>query len=423
MRSNYKKLGKYIKEVCVKNKDLEVKKLLGVSITKEFITSIANIVGTDMSTYKIVRTKQFAYGPVTSRNGDKISVALLQQDDCIISTSYTVFEIVDKNELDPEYLMMWFRRPEFDRYARYKSHGSVREIFDWEEMCDIELPVPSIEKQREIVKEYNVIVNRIKLNEKLNQKLEATAQAVYKQWFVDFEFPISEEYATSINRPDLIGKPYKSNGGEMVYNKELEQELPKGWKYSELKDFGTVITGKTPSCDNPGHFGNNIPFVTPTDYKNYGKFVIGADRFLSIEGAKSLKNKFLNTGSLLITCIGSDMGKVVMAQSECITNQQINSIIPKFIFYSDYLFYSIKNMYSDLRNMAIGSSTMLMINKTEFEVIKNLEPLDEITKLFANLIKPINSNIWNKSNESVLLLKTKELLLSRMASKQLEAVS
>src|SRR5574344_1002729 len=136
MKSNYKKLGQYIREVGSKNKDLNVSNLLGVSISKEFISSIANTVGSDMSTYKIVRNKQFAYGPVTSRNGDKISVALLQQDDCIISTSYTVFEIIDVNELDPEYLMMWFRRPEFDRYARYKSHGSVREIFGWDEMCN-----------------------------------------------------------------------------------------------------------------------------------------------------------------------------------------------------------------------------------------------------------------------------------------------
>ena len=227
MRSNYKKLGPYIREVVVKNTGLEVEKLLGVSITKAFIPSIANIVGTDMSKYKIVRTNQFAYGPVTSRNGDKISVALLQEDDCIISTSYTVFEITNPEELLPEYLMMWFRRPEFDRYARYMSHGSVRELFGWEEMCDVEFPVPSPEKQREIVKEYHTIVDRIKLNEQLNQKLEETAQTIYKQWFVDFEFPISAKYAASIGKPELEGKPYKSSGGEFKYSKELDIEYAK----------------------------------------------------------------------------------------------------------------------------------------------------------------------------------------------------
>ena len=130
MRSNYKQLGQYISEVNIKNTNLEVDLLLGVSITKKFIPSIANTIGTDMSKYKIVQKNQFGYGPITSRNGDKISVALLTETECIISTSYRVFEINDHKELDPEYLMMWFRRPEFDRYARFMSHGSTRESFD-----------------------------------------------------------------------------------------------------------------------------------------------------------------------------------------------------------------------------------------------------------------------------------------------------
>ena len=148
-------------------------KLLGVSISKKFIPSIANIVGTDLSNYKIVRTGQFAYGPVTSRNGEKISIAYLDEEDCIISSSYTVFEVENKEELDPEYLMLWFSRPEFDRYARYKSHGSVREIFDWNELCMVELPVPDIEKQRKIVKAYKTITDRIDLKQKINDNLAA----------------------------------------------------------------------------------------------------------------------------------------------------------------------------------------------------------------------------------------------------------
>jgi type I restriction enzyme S subunit len=189
MKSNYKKLGQFIQTVSIKNTDLKITNLLGVSITKKFIPSIANTIGTDMSKYKVVKKNQFVYGSITSRNGDKISVALLEDDEAIVSTSYTVFEVIDKEELLPEYLMMWFRRAEFDRYARYMSHGSTREAFGWYEMCDVELPVPSIDKQKEIVKEYHTITDRIKLNEQLNQKLEDTAQAIYKEWFVDFEFP------------------------------------------------------------------------------------------------------------------------------------------------------------------------------------------------------------------------------------------
>lgn len=187
MKEGYRLLGDFIQPVDKRNRDLRVDYLLGVSISKQFIPSIANIVGTDLSNYKIIRTGQFAYGPVTSRNGEKISIALLRDKDCIISSSYTVFEVVNKNELDPEYLMLWFSRPEFDRYARYMSHGSVREIFDWDELCKVELPVPSIDKQRSIVRAYQTITERIELKRRLNDNLLATAQAVYKAWFVEYK--------------------------------------------------------------------------------------------------------------------------------------------------------------------------------------------------------------------------------------------
>ncbi len=185
MRTDYKVLGDYIQLVDKRNRDLSITNLLGVSIEKKFIPSIANIIGTDLSSYKVVQTGQFAYGPVTSRNGEKISIAYLDGEDCIISSSYTVFEVVNKDELDPEYLMLWFSRPEFDRYARYKSHGSVREIFDWDELCMVELPVPPIEEQRNIVKAYKTITERIALKKQINDNLEATAQAYFDSLFID----------------------------------------------------------------------------------------------------------------------------------------------------------------------------------------------------------------------------------------------
>ena len=183
---DYKRLGDYIREVNDRNRELKVTDLLGVSISKEFIPSIANTIGTDMSAYKIVMRGQFAYGPVTSRNGDKVSIALLNGvDEAIISQAYTVFEIIDHEQLLPEYLMMWFRRPEFDRYARFHSHGSAREVFDWEELCDVMLPIPSITRQREIVAEYETLTRRIRINEQMIQNLESTAQTLYRKMFVD----------------------------------------------------------------------------------------------------------------------------------------------------------------------------------------------------------------------------------------------
>ena len=173
MRENYKVLGDFIETSDERNRDLNITKLLGVSITKKFIPSIANIIGTDLTNYKIVRTGEFAYGPVTSRNGEKISIAFLDEEDCIISSSYTVFKVKDTTKLNPEYLMLWFSRPEFDRYSRFKSHGSVREIFDWNELCQVELPVPSIEKQNAVVKAYKTITDRIELKKKINDNLVA----------------------------------------------------------------------------------------------------------------------------------------------------------------------------------------------------------------------------------------------------------
>ena len=186
MKEGYRLLGDFIQPVDERNRDLKVDYLLGVSISKQFIPSIANIVGTDLSSYKIVRTGQFAYGPVTSRNGEKISIALLQDKDCIISSSYTVFEVVNKNELDPEYLMLWFSRPEFDRYARYMSHGSVREIFGWDELCKVELPVPPVDEQRSIVKAYQTITERIELKRRINDNLAAQGQLNIFAGIVEF---------------------------------------------------------------------------------------------------------------------------------------------------------------------------------------------------------------------------------------------
>ena len=252
MKEGYRLLGDFIQPVDERNRDLKVDYLLGVSISKQFIPSIANIVGTDLSSYKIVRTGQFAYGPVTSRNGEKISIALLRDKDCIISSSYTVFEVVNKNALDPEYLMLWFSRPEFDRYARYMSHGSVREIFDWDELCKVELPVPSIDKQRSIVKAYQTITERIELKRRINDNLEATAQALYQELFVDNP-DISEwksgcvgdvlqlQRGHDLPRTEMLGGEYPVAGstGTIGYHNQYTAESP------------VIVMGRSGNIGNP----------------------------------------------------------------------------------------------------------------------------------------------------------------------------
>ena len=272
MKEGYRLLGDFIQPVDERNRDLKVDYLLGVSISKQFIPSIANIVGTDLSSYKIVRTGQFAYGPVTSRNGEKISIALLRDKDCIISSSYTVFEVVNKNALDPEYLMLWFSRPEFERYARYMSHGSVREIFDWDELCKVELPVPSIDKQRSIVKAYQTITERIELKRRINDNLAAALSSMYKEFFT-------------------VGTP---------------ENLPAHWKIAPFSDIADVIMGQSPEGDDCNNAGCGDPLLNgPTEFGFYSptpvqwttngkKYCVAGDLLFCVRGSTTGRMNWAN---------------------------------------------------------------------------------------------------------------------------------
>lgn len=379
MKSNYNRIGDYIQLVDERNKGLKVENLLGLSISKQFIPSVANIIGTDMENYKIISKNQFACSLMQVRRDKKMPVALLQDfDKAIISQAYPVFEVKNKKELIPEYLMMWFSRSEFDRETCFHAVGGVRGSLEWEDFCDLKLPIPSIEKQREIVEEYNTIQNRITLNQNLIQKLESTAQAIYKEWFVD--------------------------------------GIDKEWSKAELREFGNVITGKTPSSESPEDFGIEIPFITPGDFKNYNKFVLGAERNLSGIGYAKLKNKTLPSGSVIVTCIGSDMGKIVISSKSCITNQQMNSIVVSKSYFTDYLYYCLTSIAEEIKGIAMGGSTMPMLSKSGFEKIEIIKPEDNILFKFEKIMKPMNEMSIAYSIENQKLSKLKELLLSKLAS-------
>lgn len=183
MTNSHKRLGDYIREVDVRNRDLEVKLSQGISNEKHF--QQPKQVAENPYNDKVVRTGQFAFNRATTRNGDKISIAYREGEDCTVSASYCVFYVTNENVLLSKYLMMWFRRPEFDRYAIYHSHGSAHEYFTYENMCDVKLPIPSIEQQQKIVSEYEAVTRRIRLNEQIIAKLEETSQALYRKMFVD----------------------------------------------------------------------------------------------------------------------------------------------------------------------------------------------------------------------------------------------
>ncbi len=414
MRTNYKRLGDYIEQVNVRNSELRDIPLVGLSLNKVFIPSIANTIGTNMATYKIIKRNQFAYGPVTSRNGEKITIALFKDyDEALISQAYLPFKIVKTDKLLPDYLMMWFSRPEFDRYTRYKSHGSARETFDWTEMCDVLLPVPPIEEQEKIVAEYQAIENKIKVNQQICEKLEATAQAIYKEWFVEFNFPF--DFAQG--KPDKNGKPYKDNGGKMVWNAELEKEVPEGWGVSSLGDYTTVKSGFAFKSEwwqsngipviKIGNINNNTIDITTLDYVGGAK----------IEKAKSY---IVQKGDIVIAMTGATLGKIGLVpkfDSIILVNQRVgmfdlgeNPIKKAPFLYTILLSEYVQN---EIKSVG-GDSAQANISGGQIEEIKIILSSDHVIDNFNEIGIPIIENILNKIQENQKLTELKSLLLARM---------
>jgi type I restriction enzyme S subunit len=411
MKSTYKPLGRYIQPVVGRNNDLGDLPLMGLSIQKKFIPSIANTIGTDMSTYRIIERNQFAYGPVTSRNGDKITIALFNDHEKgLISQAYVPFEVKDKNELDPEYLMMWFRRPEFDRYARFKSHGSAREIFDWEEMCNTLLPVPHIDKQREIIKEYNTIQNRIALNQQLIQKLEETAQAIYREWFVEFEFP------------DENGKPYKGNGGEMIWNEELGKEIPKGWSVDALGNYCTKITKGTTPEDMFVRKTNDafIKYIKGESLKEGHMFDIEKISFIGLTTHNELNRSKLEEFDICYSIAGT-LDKFAIVDKEILpanTNQAIAIIridskkINRFFIIGLFL----SNWQMEFYRFNVQQAVQANLSLETISVLPIIIPDKNVLNLISRFSEVIYHNKLNLDIQNRRLIELKDLLLSKLAT-------
>ena len=185
----YKRLGDYIREVDSRNRDLAVTKLVGLTIDKAFIPSVANVIGTDLSNYKVIRREQFACSLMQVSRDGKMPIAMFEEEAAIMSPAYPMFEVIDTGTLLPKYLMMWFSRSEFDREASFYAVGGVRGSLTWEDFCDLRLPIPPLSRQREIVAEYETLTRRIRLNERLISTLESAAQTLYRRTFLDNPTP------------------------------------------------------------------------------------------------------------------------------------------------------------------------------------------------------------------------------------------
>lgn len=384
MKEGYRVLGEYIRQVDIRNKEGKKENLLGVSVQKQFIQSIANTVGTDFTKYKVVKKGQFTYIPDTSRRGDKIAIALLEDyEEGLVSNVYTVFEVIDTEKLLPEYLMLWFSRPEFDRYARFKSHGSVREVMDWEEMCKVELPVPDIEKQRKIVKAYKTITDRIALKQKINDNLVSTLQIIYKKMFL-------ESQNTYITKPlaDLCSK---------------------------------IGSGATPKGGKATYFDKGISLIRSMNVFDYF-FSYPELAHISQIQANALANVEIQQADVLFNITGVSVTRCCVVPDDVLparVNQHVMIIRPyKGKNMSYYIMCTLCTSENKAKLLGIGQSgsTREAINKQELERFEIPVPSDEELERFGEIATKIYALIFSNTNEIRMLCDMKDTLLTKLSS-------
>ena len=388
MKEGYRLLGDFIRQVDVRNTDGKEENLLGVSVQKMFIPSIANTVGTDFTKYKVVKRGQFTYIPDTSRRGDKIGIALLTDyDEGLVSNIYTVFEVKDENELLPEYLMLWFSRPEFDRYARFKSHGSVREIMDWDEMCKVELPVPSIDKQRSIVKAYQTITERIELKRRINDNLEATAQAVFQDQFASY-------YGCD--------------------------KLPEGYSIVSLDSLCTVKGGKRlpADCellDDP----TEHPYIRVRDVGG-SRYVCLTDQFQYIdeETHQAISRYIVNTGDIVISIVGTIglLGKIHSSLDKANLTENCVKLAGIHTVTSDYLYYTLcyKKQIKEIDLLTVGA-VQAKLPMYNIQSMKILVPPAKVIRDFQKKMNALDEQIEANTMEIQKLNELRSVLLAKLS--------
>lgn len=391
MKSNYKQLGQFIRQVDVRNTAGKEENLLGVSVQKTFIPSIANTVGTDFTKYKVVRRGQFTYIPDTSRRGDKIGIALLSDyDEGLVSNVYTTFEVIDKNELLPEYLMLWFSRPEFDRYARFKSHGSVREVMDWDEMCKVQLPVPSISVQRDIVKAYQTITSRIALKRQVNDNLVAVGTASIQK---------------NVGRGALIN----------LTEAEMDRlTFPEDFKIKTVSEFcAETKSGSTPSRTNNEYWENGtISWVKSGEVHN--NITLQTEEYITPLGLSESSTKLLPKDTVLMAMYGVTAGEVGYLAIEATTNQAICGMICRSKAEAAYLYFSLIQSQAAISRLSNGGAQD-NLSKNFIDHIKIVVPPSEfIEKLnLAAIIEQMTLN----TKEITLLEELQATVLAQLSSR------
>lgn len=383
-----KRLGDYIRPVDVRNRDLKVTRLVGLTIDKAFIPSVANTIGTDLSNYKVISENQFACSLMQVSRDGKMPIAMFKGEPCIMSPAYPMFEVSKKNELLPEYLMMWFSRSEFDREASFYAVGGVRGSLEWNDFCDMQIPVPAIEKQREIVAEYNTLATRIDTNKKLIATLEQTAQTLYRHTFVDNIDP---------------------------------NNLPKGWRMGTLGEVCSIKGGKRlPKGEELVDTPNSHPYIRVADMCNE-RFVSLNDDFQYVEDdvQKEIKRYIVNAGDVIISIVGT-IGNVNIVD-ETLDSANLTENCVKLVnlqgvssYYLYALLTSPKGIDAINEGIVGGVQSKLPLYNIERipVVLADKETMDD----FSHQSAVLSDSIRLKMRENISLKSMQTLLLSKMGA-------
>ena len=363
----YKRLGDYIREVNVRNRELKVTKPMGINIDKHFMPSVANVIGTDLSTYKLVSRMQFACNLMHVGRDEKIPMAMLTGDKpIIVSPAYFVFEVIESKVLLPEYLMMWFRRKEFDRNAWFYTDADVRGGMSKEALLDMQLPIPSITRQREIVAEYETLTNRIRLNNQMIHHLEATAQALYRKTFVD---NIDKENLPLFDIAEITyGFPFNS---ELFCDDNT---------LSPIIRIRDILSNKTETFTSE-----------PVD-----------------------KKYEINDGDILVGMDGA-FHMTIWSGGFALQNQRIVKIVPKEGKYvSAYqIFYSIYGTIKQLES-SIEGTTVAHLSDKDMKKLSIIAAPAKIQEESYSLFKTINKSVITCKKEIIKLTELQSLLLAKM---------
>lgn len=368
-----KRLGDYIREVDVRNRDLEVKKLLGLSMTKQFRPSTSNIVGVDLSKYKVVHKNVFAFDTMSVIRVHKVPITLNSTEEpIIISPAYITFECKDSNTLDPNYLMMWFSRNEFDRYADFKSDAAVRGGYNWEELCDTSIYLPPIEQQQKIVSEYEAVTRRIRLNEQIIAKLEETAQALYRKMFVD-----------GVDK----------------------ENLPEGWRKGRLTDIAEYLNGV--ACQTYPAKAHSIPVIKIRELSQ-GYCDDNSDR------VSCIPEKFIIKGGEIIFSWSATLLIEIWYGEVCALNQHLFKVTP-LNYPQWFVFFSTQRHIQTWKKIISAKATSMgHIKREDLETASVLLPpsqlLIEQDKMFSCLFE----YHFRLRRENLKLTELQSLLLAKM---------